>query len=399
MRYSHPTQMPRSKTLFSLEWTGDGIPVSIPGQRGDTHPMTWAKDDGIYIGTGDPNWFELDGVIYNGRIPGKPELDDWVYQRVSGHVVEKITGGPENFTLERVNDMPGHTGWGGHGPNPSGMISVGGSLYYAAQNLLGWKPPRYGVNSQHGSDASIFKSDDFGKTWTPDINGALAAFYKEDHDVGKMANPLEAWKTPPHERNGANGWKPMFPGNLFGGPSFVQFGKDNGDAVDGYVYAISGDHWDNGSELRLGRVPAGEITDRAAWEFAIPDGDGGADWTDNLYRSQPMLAIERHISLPEMVFLPKIRKYMLLTWGLHEDFRASTGSELTVAEADNPWGPFSLVYYEWMWHKREGGHYCPRVPLKWFDQDNLRGYMLYSGNWETQIPYYMPQTRAFKLIT
>jgi hypothetical protein len=398
MRYIHPTQIPLSKTLKSLEWLGDRIPVSVPGIRGDTYPMTWGKDGHTYMGTGDPNWFWLDGQIVNGKIAGRPDLDTYVYQRTSGHVVEKLTGTPEQFSVERVNDMPGHTGWGGHGPKPSGMISVDGSLYYAVQNLLGWKPPRYGINSQHGSDASLFRSDDYGKTWTPDINDTLAAFYREEHTIGAWDDTRKAWKTPPPERTNANGWKPMFPGNWFGGPSFIQFGQDNEEAADDYVYAISADHWHNGSDLRLGRVSKDAIMDASRWEFAVPEDDGGVKWTDNLYRSLPVLAIERHISLPEMVYLPKIRKYILLTWGLHHDFRASTGAELTVLEADNPWGPFSLVYYEWMWGKREGGHYCPRIPLKWFNQDTLSGYLLYSGNWETITPYYMPQVRAFKFI-
>ena len=166
-----------------------------------------------------------------------------------------------------------------------------------------------------------------------------------------------------------------------------------------YVYAVSGDQWDNGSDLRLGRVPKDAIMDRTRWEFAIPQAGGGVEWTGDLYRSLPVLAIDRHVSLPEMVYLSGIKKYLLLTWGLHVDFRSSPGAELTVLEADHPWDPFSLVYYEWMWYKREGGHYCPRVPLKWFDQAALSGYMLYSGCFETQIPYYVPQFRPFRLIT
>lgn len=396
MRYSHPTAIPRSKAYASLEWVGDRIPVATQGIRGDTHPMAWAADDQVYIGTGDPNWLILDGKIINGKIPERPELNEYIYQRVSGHVVEKILGTPEKFGIERVNDMTGQTGWGGSGPKPAGMISVDGSLYYAVQNLLGWKPPRYGQNSQHGSDATILRSDDFGKTWTPDLDGLLAEFYKKDHTVGEAHH--KAWKTPPEERVKIGNWKPMFPGNLFGGPSFIQYGRDNGDAVDGYVYAVSTDHWDNGTELRLGRVSKDAIMDREKWEFAIPDDQGNVTWTDELCFSVPVLAIDRHVSMPEMVYMPKEQKYLLLTWGLHNDFRASTGAELTVLEADHPWGPFSLVYYEWMWYKQEGGHYCPRIPLKWFDQDQLSGYMLYSGNWETQIPYYMPQMRKFRLI-
>ena len=396
MRYTHPTQLPRSKTLVSLEWLGDRIPVSQPDRKGDTHPMTWAADDEIYIGTGDAFWIWKDGVAYTKGTSTDPEVLAVEYENVSGLTVEKLTGDPEHFGLERINNMPGFTGWGGSGPKPCGMISVDGKLYYAVQNLLGWKPPRCGVNSQHGSDATILMSDDFGKTWTPDLNEKLAAFYADEY-VPESQQHL-AWKTPADFRVSIDGWQPMFPGNWFGGPSFVQFGKDNTDAVDGYVYAVSADHWDNGSDMRLGRVPKDKIQCREAWEFAIPLEDGGVEWTTELYRSEPVLAIERHISLPEMVYIPSIKKYITATWALHEDFHASTGSELTILESDNPWGPFSLVFYEWMWYKQAAGSYCPRIPLKWFDQETLTGYLEHSGNWETLIPYYMPQLHKFQLM-
>lgn len=398
MYYRHPTEIPRSKELTDLEWIGERIPVSEKGIRGDTYPTAWAADDQLYVGTGDPCWTKVDGQIVHGNIPERPELNETIFQQICGHVVEKIVGGPEQFTMERIHHLPGQTGWGGSGPKPAGMISVDGVLYYAAQNYLGWRAPRYGVNSQHGSDATILRSDDFGKTWSPDLDGLLYPYYKEHYDC---TNPDHhtAWDNAPEDRNSINGWKPMFVGCWFGGPAFVQFGQDNRDAVDGYVYAVSSDHWDNGSELRLGRVPKECIQDRSRWEFARWEGEQVA-WTSDLTLSQPVLTIDRHISTPEMVYLSGLKKYLLFTWGLHTDFHASDGAELTVLESDHPWGPFRLVHYEWMWGKQEGGHYCPRLPLKWFDQETLTGYLLYSGNWETQDQdtYYMPQVRKFKLI-
>ncbi len=223
----------------------------------------------------------------------------------------------------------------------------------------------------------------------------LYAFNLENHVRGV---PLaESWKIPAEQRTHIGDYYPMFPGNKFGGPSFVQFGKDNADAVDEYVYAISSDQWDNGSEMRLGRVPNDRITDRSAWEFAIPTEDG-VEWTKNIHESEPVLVIERHLSLPEMVYIPSIKKYITATWALHKDFCASNGSELTILESDAPWGPFRLVHYDWMWYKEEAGCYCPRIPLKWFDMENLTGYLEFSGNWETQVPYYLPQIRPFKLL-
>lgn len=395
MRYTHPTQIPRSDLLSSMEWTGDRIPAGHPKHRGDTHPMTWASDDAVYIGTGDPNWCNFDGKpIIQEELYGKPELSDLSYRLNSGLCFEKLVGEPETFDIERVNDMEGYVGYGGHGPKPSGLICVDGKLYYAVQNLLGWKPPRHGINSQHGSDATIIMSEDFGKTWTPDLEQVLYDFHKENYIPGRPF--CDSWKIPAEQRSHAGDFVPMFPGNRFGGPSFVQFGKDNADAVDDYVYAVSTDHWDNGSEMRLGRVPKTAILDRNAWEFAIPREDGSVEWTPYLYRSQPVLVIERHIGMPEMVYIPSIRKYITATWAMHEDFHASRGSELTILESDAPWGPFRLVHYDWMWYKEEAGCYCPRIPLKWFDQETLSGYLEFSGNWETMDPYYRPQMLPFR---
>jgi hypothetical protein len=44
----------------------------------------------------------------------------------------------------------------------------------------------------------------------------------------------------------------------------VNIGKDNAGARDQYVYAVSSDQWDHGSNRRLGRVPASSIMRRQA---------------------------------------------------------------------------------------------------------------------------------------
>jgi len=386
MKFNHPVEIPMSKDLF-FDWLGERIVPIDKNMKGDTHPMSWADDDNIYAGTGDPCWMMKDGKPYNGSWGESKET----YQNMSGLVFEKFTGEPESFAVERVNDFPGFTGPGGSGPKPCGVICVDGKLYYAAQNLLGYKKPPHRAKSQHGSDVDIFCSEDYGKTWTPDINKILAEFVAEQY----IGGPVDGsdWKTTEEERCGYKDWKPMFPGNKFGGLSFVQFGKNNSDAVDGYVYAISGDQWDNGKNLMLGRVLKNKIMDREAWEF-FSEGS----WVKNLDDAKPILEIEGHIGLPEMVYIKSIKKYILLTWSLHTDFRTPTGSELTVLESDNIYGPFSLVHYEWMWYNRECCAYTPRIPLKWFNQESLEGYILHSGNWETQEPYYRPQMRKFKFI-
>jgi hypothetical protein len=206
------------------------------------------------------------------------------------------------------------------------------------------------------------------------------------------------WLNPPEERTSWKGWTPMFPGSAFGGPTFIQFGQNNAAAVDGYVYAVSGDQWDNGSELRLGRVLQDSILAVGAWEWALVQRDGSVQWTGRLDDSRPVLTVDGHLGLPEMVYLPSIQRYLLLTWGLHKDFHTEAGSELTILESEHPWGPFSLVYYEEIWDNKEVCPYCPRIPLKWFDEQTLSGWILHSGNWFSPEPYYKPHVRSFELL-
>ena len=98
----------------------------------------------------------------------------------------------------------------------------------------------------------------------------------------------------------------------------------------------------------------------------------------------------------EMIYLKPIGRYLLLTWGLHKDFDADQGSELTILESEHPWGPFRLVYYEELWESVEVCPYCPRVPLQWFDAERLSGWLLYSGSWHT-VEHYRPHVRPFEL--
>lgn len=335
-----------------LEWLSERVPYPESAVTGDTYPMTWADDDQIYASSGDPMW-------------------GWCLQD-TGMDVERFCGSAPGYRITRPNLLPDFLGYGGFGPKPSGMICVDGKLYLAAQNLCGGKPPRHGVQSQHGNDAHILVSTDHGVTWTPSFKDIAA---------------------------------PMFSGNLFGGPAFINFGRNNDHARDGYVYAVSGDQWDNGSELRLGRVPNEQILNRKAWEWVAEIVEGHEPrWTQEVSQSRPVLVKNRAISLPEMVYLQSLRRYLLLTWRLHEDFSPRAGTDLFIYESPEPWGPFSLVYSEEMWEGQAVNPYCPRLPLKWLEADGITGWLQFSGSWMSAHdrdgfrPYYRSNIRKFRLI-
>jgi hypothetical protein len=304
--------------------------------HGDTFPMTWADDDEIYASAGDPNW--------GGKDDG---LD-----------VEKYSGTPPHYTITRVNPMSDYVGFGGKGTKPSGMICVKGVLYLAFQNLLGEKPPAYGTKSQHGSDAMIVSSRDHGKTWAPafkDIKG------------------------------------PMFPGNVFGGPAFVNTGRNN---------AVSTEQWDNGSHLRVGRVPADRIQDVSAWEWIAELKDPNHPrWTTNLPQALPVFTDDRRISLPDMVYIASIKRYVLLTWRLYKDFSPDDGTELMIYDAPHPWGPFTLVHHEAIWESVDMNPYCPRIPLKWIQTsaDGVTGWLQFSGSWRKNSGHYRSHVRQFRM--
>jgi hypothetical protein len=342
-----------SKTVVQgLEWLSERIPYPEPSVTGDTFPMTWADDGEIYTSSGDPMWGEC--------------------THDHGMDVETIIGYPPRYRITRPHLLPDYQGYGGDGPKPTGMICVGGVLYLALQNLLGRKDPARGMKCQHGSDAQIICSRDKGKTWEP-----------ERRDIAA----------------------PMFPGHLFGGPAFINFGMDNAEARDECVYAVSGEQFDNGSELRLGRVPHRGILEAAAWEWVSGfDADGNPRWTRNLEESIPVLTRDRSISLCDMVYLQGIDRYLLLTFRLREDFSPMDGTDLFIYESPEPWGPFTLVYSEELWEGRFVNPYCPRLPLKWMEPDGLTGWLQFSGSWnsphdrEGYRPYYRSNVRKFRLL-
>lgn len=344
--------LPRSTRILGLDWVGERISYPDAAVKGDSFPMTWAGDDEIYTSAGDPLWGETN----------------------DGLDVEKFSGGPTDYVISKVNHMNDYRGWGGNGPKPTGMICVDGILYLAFQNLRRMQPAPFSMRSQHGSDAHIIYAD---------------------------SNVSGCW--------GVNQWtpalpnitEPMFPGHKFGGPAFINFGKNNANARDGYVYAVSTDQWDNGSNLRLGRVPADRIVRREAWEWVCAFSPSGEPaWHHDLDESVPVLSLHRWLGTPEMVYLAGIKRYLLLTWRLHSDFSGDDGTDLIVMESPEPWGPFSLVHAEEHWEGKALNPYCPRVPLKWLDADGAGGWLQFSGSWSKSgqaAGYYRSHVRRFRL--
>jgi hypothetical protein len=338
--------LPRSTFIKSWQWTGERTAYPDLAVKGDSFPFTWAEDDELYTSAGDPLWGETN----------------------DGLDVEKFSGNPPDYKITKIHHMNDYRGWGGDGPKPTGMICINGILYLAVQNILRNKKAPFSLISQHGSDAHIIYSINKGMFWTPAF-GNIAA--------------------------------PMFPGHHFGGPVFINFGQNNANARDEYVYAVSPDQWDNGSNLRIGRVPADSIVRREAWEFLCSwTPKGRPAWSPDLAEAIPILSLHRHLSLPDMVYLAHIKRYLLISWRLHPDFSGDHGTDLRILESPEPWGPFSLVHSETLWEGIDLTPYCPKLPLKWMAPDHLSGYLQFSGSWSPRgqkLNHYRSRVRPFRL--
>ena len=347
--------LPPSPVIRGFEWTGPMVPYPETDKRGDTFPVTWAADDRIYTSAGDPVW------------PDKG----------SGLDFECLDGPATNYQISRSNRMDDFRGWGGMGPKPSGLISVNGVLYLAFQNATGQGEENKGetpdalnilANYGHGYDAQIVASSDFGRSWKPSLKELK---------------------------------QPMFPGRLFGAPAFVNYGKDNEGARDGFVYAISGEGWDNGDHCRLGRVPADKILQTESWEWVSSIGKTGPAWSGAMRDATPVLTHPGYLGMVDMVYLRSVKRYLLLAWRNKVKTDPDAGSELLIYDSPEPWGPFTFVYHEDPWESTALNPYNPRLPLKWFDHTKMAGWILFSGSWRSggKTPTYRAHVRPFRLLT
>ena len=339
--------IPKSTILKGIKWLGPRM--QYPGSfKADTYPLTWADNNLIYSSGGDP----VSEIKNNGL------------------EFLKIEGTPDNYKISVINEMPDFLGWGGHGLKPTGLLCCKGVLYLFAHNL----GKRTNENNEkcHGYDAQIFMSKDYGKTWFPDI---------------KIVEN-----------------SPMFPGRDFGSPCFVNYGKDNAGATDGFVYALSGEGWANGNFLKVGRVPEDRIMDIKSWKFIGKFKTGrNPVWVRNFKASIPVFKDSGFMGYPECVYIESLKRYLLLGWRFKVEkpykYSPDDGSELAIYESPKPWGPFSLVA-KMDWETPEVTPYNPRLPLKWFDNDKLEGYLLFSGSWRNggSSEFYRVQVRKFKLV-
>lgn len=330
-------QTPPETTFFSTAAEEAYSTVQISGGNGDLWPSCWADDDNLYAGSGD-------GSAFQGKF--------------SDLSISRISGTPPNLAGRTIANSVG-TNWSGSGfdRKPTGMLCINSTLYLAFQNLDS-------VAFNSAPAASIAKSTDYGNTWTWDTSAPMF---------------------------GGSGKAPLFT-TIF----FLDYGKNSANAIDQYVYAYGLDNnWRSQQQMYLGRVLAGSIQTRSAWQFfAGTDSSGVPLWTSDITQKKPVLtdtrllypvmfgtdcpAQDAVIGQGGVVYDKPLARYIFTSWSC---------STHEIYEAPQPWGPWTHVLSNDFGPLRgltNRGQYGTSIPSKFISADGktlmLQSNVCCSGN-------------------
>lgn len=319
---------------------------------GDMWPITWADDGFLYGAAGDNAGSPMNfWRIHNG--PTEPFLNTgWgVYLEL----VHPLPVDPRIY-CQKPNIHPRS------GVKPAGLLSIHGVLYMAVElHNYGDNPV---FNRQHNINAWIITSVDHGKTWN--LDATQQTFF-----TGRLASP-----------------------------HFLQFGMDYAGARDEFVYAYfpaaedGNSYWENSDYLLLGRAPWHALLERDAWEFYLAlDRQNQPIWTHEDGQAAPVFQYPLMTGENHVVYNPGIQRYIMGSYGFIDEQgmprpyhaaglwpHSALRSQLTLYEAPEPWGPWSLFHIDDDWGTY--GDYQPNFPAKWISPDGKTLLMVSSGSFD-----------------
>jgi hypothetical protein len=151
------------------------------------------------------------------------------------------------------------------------------------------------------------------------------------------------------------GWSPVFATT-----AFVQFGKGNEGAPDGYVYLIS---VTNGTTVQLTRFPPAKWNVSSAYQYFSGTAAAPA-WSSRLGARRPIFHDPAGARQPTLQYVPGLQRYLLAA--------AHSGpGQVGVFDAPNMYGPWTTSYYanDWLGLGKSGEYWSMYFPLKWQSAD------------------------------
>ena len=334
---------PQSSFISHVKF-GDEV---VSGPSGDTWPFAWADDNQMYGSAGDNHGSKMNVWKASGW-PGK-DLD-----------IEMLNNDP----LDLAELCPSTKN-----AKPSSLLAIDNVLYMGVSCMNYGDDPSF--NRQHNLQGCIAFSNDFGKTWSVKSS---------------------TW--------------PFFDSQL-AAPEFVQFGMGNHLAKerDFQVYAffpssVNGrSYWDNNDVILLGRSQSADtILHHDSWEFfsGFQTHSTKPTWSKSQTEAAPVVTYHNMLGENGVSYNPYIKRYIMANYGfidsvtgLPKPWHNCSGAgcvrrtQLTLLEAEEPWGPWSVFYRDDDWDSSfpvgQRGHYTPTFPAKWMDEEQ-RMWMVFSGN-------------------
>ena len=306
---------PPSPLITKLTWD-EGV-VKLKDGAGDNWPITWVDDDLQITSLGD-------GPGFGGR---KPRLS---------LAFANVHGDPPNVRAEDfVSDVDTPEGGGSSGIKTSGLLMVGDTLYMFVRN--------YKADGKDFTNSRLAWSKDRGRTWN---------------------------------------WADWHFADTFGCPEFIQFGKSYAGARDEYVYVASQANdsaYGYSPDIVLARVPKDSVGDRAKWEFfAGLRRSREPRWSVRIEDRRPIFTDPNGTQRIAITYNAGLKRYILTTSHLPPGKTATHTAALGIFDAQEPWGPWTTVYYDDDWSKGSRT-YHHKFPTKWMSADGRTMWLLFSG--------------------
>lgn len=274
---------------------------------GDTWDPFWADDDALYA-------FNCDGRGFGAHSM------NLAVNRLAGDAPDAILGSQVNEMTDygKANQKEADNAtW-----KTCGQECIDGVFYaFVSRNVYG-SDSHDPLLRQLAINSSLIKSMDRGRTWTRTA--------RENYE------------------------KPMWPGNRFGAPFFVHYGRNGGqvprDQAMEYVYACSTNgFWNDGDSLILARVKRSQLArlNSADWEYLQGnDGSNPEHWSHEIASAVPILDRPAKCGQTPITFVPALRSYLLISWYNTEKMTRwyePNQMRYDFYQAPHPWGPWKQV--------------------------------------------------------
>jgi hypothetical protein len=329
---------PPSKIITAVSWDFSQTTTQRVAQGSDIWPLTWGADGELYTAWGDGGGFT--GNDSRGRV---------------SIGFGKLTGSPNDASLA------GHNIWGAAPAYADLQASFGGKI----QSMVSAQGVLYA----------------YGGIWTPS-NCKCADPTKLEGDGPKDGRTL-AWSRDLGKTWSLARWRSG--GNVY----FLNFGRDNWEARDAYVYEYYLRPRDT-AHIYLRRVRPDKVavapTKSKSREFlaAVDASTQHVRWSTHEKDATAVFFDPANVSLPQVTYNAALGRFLLTVGhnpgGTHATLSAG---QLGFFEAPDPWGPWATIDYQDDWGtfgtNATGAYLGLHIPAKWISTDGSTFWAVFSN--------------------